>query len=129
MKETLSSLAAITLQTLVPILLAWGGLQLQRLLNLKRDDQASLAINTAVERAAGVVYQQATKLGIPLTDDVQLDPLYREAVRQIISRNGGPLARKDVTTTDLLAMTRGSVGQAMATDSTTAGPPGTENKG
>lgn len=128
MQETINALIAAIVPILVPAVLGYLGLQLQRLLDLKKDDQAALAINTAVERAAGVVYQQATRLGIPLTDDVRLRRLYVEAVGQVQDRLPEALERKNVVQRDLIQMTQGSVGKAMAADPSTAGPPPTEKE-
>lgn len=111
------------LTALAPIAFAWLAVQLQAMVGVGKDTAAAAAINLAVERAAGLVYQQATKQGIPLTDDVRLSPLYLKAVGEIQQRLPQALARKDVTALDLMAMARGEMGKAMVADPNTAGPP------
>lgn len=104
------------LPILLPALAIYAANLARQFLKVQEDSEAGKAINLAVERAAGVVYQRALQLGIAPTDSAQMAPLYAAAQREAAPRVAGAMDQREVSQQDMTDMIKGSFGQALAGD-------------
>lgn len=118
----LRDIAETVAPVLLPIVIAYAAEMLRRCLNIQADSEAAKAINIAVERAAGRVYQHAIQAGVSLSDVPAIDNLTVNAARDAEHRVGSAMVLRGVGTTEFAAMVQGAFARALVTDPTIAGP-------
>jgi hypothetical protein len=81
-------------------------------LGVQKNSAAALAINNAVSRVAGRIYQRLTESAKP----PPLEDLLSNAIDEVRDRLPGPLARVPVSHKDIRKMIEGEFGKLLAAD-------------
>jgi len=123
MQQLTQEIVSAVLPILLPAIAGYIAVLLRSWLRTRDDSEAALAINTAVARAAAIVYQRAAVNSIPLTDTHALDLEIRRTVGETRGRIGGALEKRGVDFKQMEDMVRGDFARIAAADPTVAGPP------
>lgn len=122
MRDMLRDVMGELLPVLLPIILGAIAELLRRKLGIEKDSEAGRAINTAVERAAGRVWQVAVAQGVPLSDQAALNRITAQAALEAGGRVSNALGRRGIGEAEFRAMVHGEFARVVAADPTIPGP-------
>ena len=122
MRDLLRDVMGELLPVLLPIVLGAIAELLRRKLGVEKDSEAGRAINTAVERAAGRVWQVAVAQGVPLSDQGALNRITAQAAADAGLRVNKALSRRGIGQNEFQAMVQGEFARVVAADPTIPGP-------
>lgn len=112
LRDLLLDLASLVIVLVLPVALkamfSWLG--------VKQDSNAALAINNAVERGAGFVYQSLIHKGVNPADKAAYTALMRDATDRVMQRVTKHTDRLNVSPNEVKSMIEDSFGKLLAAD-------------